>query len=606
MNLHLNHPTVRRAKSFFLGLAVAGGLCAQAPAWDDPNVNRINTEQPRAHYLPEQSLCLNGTWKFLQVDNPSLTPAGFFRPDYDAAAWHDIAVPGNWQLQGDYDPPIFTNIKYPFPVNPPHAPKDHNPTGLYRTTFTLDEGWADRAVFIRFDGVQSAMTLWVNGANNRKNLQSRSIRYLFGDETWQWERGRMAEAKARTTAFARGKCVFFSQAGLDDDDTDRNFRATDRAEWVFRCPRCAAEQPYLWENLRWDAAAKNPDSRTWDMARVRASVRLVCPHCGNALPYSPATLRALNASARFVAQNPRAPSTHRGFHWNAISTMDWRDLAVQFLSAKAVAHRGDVSELRTFVQQRLALAWKEDAEAEALVETTVNEGRFRLGDAWAAEAFFDAQTAQVVPAGTDWAASAGLPRLRFLTADVQEDFFYWTVRAWSADGCSRLLACGMAQSFDELTALRARWDVYPIFTFIDCGFRTPQVLSFCAKNNFTALRGSALNEWNFPGKTRAYFSPRENVACGNGLFARRHFFSNLRMKDILHELRSGRTAATWEIPADAPAHYVKQLASERRNNEKEIWEQIGKLPNHFFDCEVMQICGAVMLALIGNAPPPQA
>lgn len=453
---------------------------------------------------------------------------------------------------------------------------------------------------------QNGMTLWVNGANNRKNLQSRSIRYLFGDETWQWERGRMAEAKARTTAFARGKCVFFSQAGLDDDDTDRNFRATDRAEWVFRCPRCAAEQPYLWENLRWDAAAKNPETRTWDMARVRASVRLVCPHCGNALPYSPATLRALNASARFVAQNPRAPSTHRGFHWNALSTMDWRDLAVQFLSAKAVAHRGDVSELRTFVQQRLALAWKEDAEAEALVETTVNEGRFRLGDAWAAEAFFDAQTAQVVPAGTDWAAAAHLPRLRFLTADVQEDFFYWTVRAWSADGCSRLLACGMAQSFDELTALRARWDVYPIFTFIDCGFRTPQVLSFCAKNNFTALRGSALNEWNFPGKTRAYFSPRENVACGNGLFARRHFFSNLRMKDILHELRSGRAAATWEIPADAPAHYVKQLASERRNNEKEIWEQIGKLPNHFFDCEVMQICGAVMLALIGNAPPPQA
>lgn len=452
---------------------------------------------------------------------------------------------------------------------------------------------------------QNGMTLWVNGANNRKNLQSRSIRYLFGDETWQWERGRMAEAKARTTAFARGKCVFFSQAGLDDDDTDRNFRATDRAEWVFRCPRCGAEQPYLWENLRWDAAAKNPETRTWDMARVRASVRLVCPHCGNALPYSPATLRALNASARFVAQNPRAPSTHRGFHWNALSTMDWRDLAVQFLSAKAVAHRGDVSELRTFVQQRLALAWKEDAEAEALVETTVNEGRFRLGDAWAAEAFFDAQTAQVVPAGTDWAAAAHLPRLRFLTADVQEDFFYWTVRAWSADGCSRLLACGMAQSFDELTALRARWDVYPIFTFIDCGFRTPQVLSFCAKNNFTALRGSALNEWNFPGKTRAYFSPRENVACGNGLFARRHFFSNLRMKDILHELRSGRTAATWEIPSDAPAHYVKQLASERRNNEKEIWEQIGKLPNHFFDCEVMQICGAMMLALIGNAPPPQ-
>lgn len=468
--------------------------------------------------------------------------------------------------------------------------------------FNADKNKMRNATMIFSNG----MSLWINGANNRKNLQSRSIRYLFGDETWQWERGRMAEARARTTAFARGKCVFFSQAGIADDDTDRAFLATNRAEWSFACARCGETQPFAWENLRWDPSAKNAATGAWDFARVRESVRLVCPHCGHALAFSPATLRALNASARFVARNPLAPSTLRGFHWNALATMDWRDLAVQFLSAKAIARRGDISELRTFVQQRLALAWKEDAEAEALVETTVNEGRFRLGDAWAAEAFFDAQTAQVVPAGTDWAAAAHLPRLRFLTADVQEDFFYWTVRAWSADGCSRLLACGMAQSFDELTALRARWDVYPIFTFIDCGFRTPQVLSFCAKNNFTALRGSALNEWNFPGKTRAYFSPRENVACGNGLFARRHFFSNLRMKDILHELRSGRAAATWEIPSDAPAHYVKQLASERRNNEKEIWEQIGKLPNHFFDCEVMQICGAVMLALIGNAPPPQA
>lgn len=466
--------------------------------------------------------------------------------------------------------------------------------------FNADKNKMRNATMIFSNG----MSLWINGANNRKNLQSRSIRYLFGDETWQWERGRMAEARARTTAFARGKCVFFSQAGLADDDTDRAFLATNRAEWSFACARCGETQPFVWENLRWDPSAKNAATGAWDFARVRESVRLVCPHCGHALAFSPATLRALNASARFVAQNPLAPSTLRGFHWNALATMDWRDLAVQFLSAKAIARRGDISELRTFYQQRLALPWKDDDEAEALVETAVNEGQFILGEPWAAEAFFDPATARVVPAGAPDADAALLPRLRFLTVDVQNDFFYWALRLWSANGSSRLHSCGIAQTFDELRAVRAREKVYPVFTFVDCGFRTPQVLAFCARHNFTALRGSALNEWNFPGKTKAYFSPRENVAVGNGFSARRHFFSNQRMKDILHELRSGRAAARWEIPRNAPAHYIKQLSAERRNADTGIWEQIGHRPNHFFDCETMQVCAAVMLSLVGRAAPP--
>ncbi len=162
MNLQLNH-MVKCTTSLLVGLTLAGSLCAQTPAWDNPYINRINTEKPRAHYLPAQSMSLNGMWKFQQVNTPAETPDGFFKPDYNVSEWNDMLVPGNWQLHGDYDEPIFTNIKYPFPVNPPHAPKDHNPTGLYRTHFTLDESWNGQAIFIRFDGVQSAMTLWING-----------------------------------------------------------------------------------------------------------------------------------------------------------------------------------------------------------------------------------------------------------------------------------------------------------------------------------------------------------------------------------------------------------------------------------------------------------
>lgn len=443
----------------------------------------------------------------------------------------------------------------------------------------------------------NGMTLWILGANNRKNLQSRSIRYVFGDETWLWERGRMKEAEARTTAFARGKSVFFSQAGFDGDDTDLKFRSTDAREWSFRCPRCGEVQAFAFENLLWDGAAKNSESGAWDLERVRASARLVCPHCGEVFWNSAETRRLLNSTARFVRTNPSAPSTQVGFHWNALATMDWGELAAEFLSARKSASRGNTLALQTFRQQRLALPWQEDEAEQELTRTIVNEGRFRLGDAWSEEGFFDESSGEILPAGTDGAAGT-LPKLRFMATDVQADYFYWTVRGWSARGDSRLLACGMAQSFDELESIRSRWGVPPVFFFIDCGYNTPRVLRFCAEHDFTALRGDSRNEWSFRGENaKRFYSPRERVDCGNGLFARRHFYSNLRMKDILQELRSGRTIATWEIPENAPAHYLKMLSSERRNNEKQIWEQIGHRPNHFFDCEVMSVAGAVMLGL---------
>ena len=74
----------------------------------------------------------------------------------------------------------------------------------------------------------NGMTLWLLGAYNKTNLQRRSIRWLFGDETWRWPVGHMAEAEARTTAFGwLGKCVFMSQGGEENDDTHRKFETTD-------------------------------------------------------------------------------------------------------------------------------------------------------------------------------------------------------------------------------------------------------------------------------------------------------------------------------------------------------------------------------------------
>ncbi|WP_350313564.1 beta-galactosidase [Dickeya fangzhongdai] len=108
----------------------------------------------------EQRQWLNGAWTFSYFPRPEAVPEQWLTQDLtDADA---IAVPSNWQLAG-YDAPIYTNIKYPIPVNPPFVPQD-NPTGCYSLTFLVNADWlAQGQTRIVFDGVNSAFHLWCNG-----------------------------------------------------------------------------------------------------------------------------------------------------------------------------------------------------------------------------------------------------------------------------------------------------------------------------------------------------------------------------------------------------------------------------------------------------------
>ena len=87
--------------------------------------------------------------------------AGFEAVAFDDADWPTIPVPGHWQFHG-YGAPAYTNVPYPFPVDPPFVP-DENPTGEYRRTFELDATWPAGAAVLRFDGVDSAFTAFCNG-----------------------------------------------------------------------------------------------------------------------------------------------------------------------------------------------------------------------------------------------------------------------------------------------------------------------------------------------------------------------------------------------------------------------------------------------------------
>lgn len=104
---------------------------------------------------------LNGSWQFHYAEAPSLVPEGFEKNGFEDSAWATLEVPGHWQLQG-FGKPHYTDLYYPFPVDPPRVPSD-NPTGCYRRSFHIPAAWKDRQIVLRFEGVDSAFHVWVNG-----------------------------------------------------------------------------------------------------------------------------------------------------------------------------------------------------------------------------------------------------------------------------------------------------------------------------------------------------------------------------------------------------------------------------------------------------------
>jgi beta-galactosidase len=145
--------------------------------WEDPAIVGINKEPGHCTLVPYRNLqmalkcdrqasrqykSLNGNWKFCWSEKPADRPVTFYRLRYDVSDWATIPVPSNWQMHG-YGRPIYLNMRYPFPVNPPHIPHDYNPVGSYRTEFRIPPGWKNRQIFLHFDGIKSASYIWING-----------------------------------------------------------------------------------------------------------------------------------------------------------------------------------------------------------------------------------------------------------------------------------------------------------------------------------------------------------------------------------------------------------------------------------------------------------
>ncbi|MEN8201638.1 MAG: glycoside hydrolase family 2 TIM barrel-domain containing protein [Bacteroidota bacterium] len=182
---------MKKLRSYCWRFLVAAAICASTlsneisaiefsgddpPDWENQAVFGINREAPRAWFVPFQDAnkvmvaglwesglirSLNGSWKFHLSQNPGEHPVDFYRDDFNTGEWDMIPVPSNWEMQG-YDYPIYTNIKYPHERNPPYIQKHYNPTGSYKTEFTIPDDWDGKEVYLHFGAVSSAMYVWIN------------------------------------------------------------------------------------------------------------------------------------------------------------------------------------------------------------------------------------------------------------------------------------------------------------------------------------------------------------------------------------------------------------------------------------------------------------
>ncbi len=131
-------------------------------------VNREKAHSDHTYTTKDGNLrqSLNGTWKFNYTEHPDSRPADFYKTEFDVTSFDDIIVPGHIQLQG-YDKPQYVNAQYPWEGHeqlvPPQIPKKRNPVGSYVKFFDVDKELLGKETFISFQGVETAIYVWLNG-----------------------------------------------------------------------------------------------------------------------------------------------------------------------------------------------------------------------------------------------------------------------------------------------------------------------------------------------------------------------------------------------------------------------------------------------------------
>lgn len=440
----------------------------------------------------------------------------------------------------------------------------------------------------------------VHTAGESKNDYQRiSVRYVLIDEAWLLKHGYMGEARARLHDRWDGRTVIVSQGGeqhliLAAERRERElfsaWKQTDCRVWSMVCPECGEVAPWKMPGIIY---ADSSDDR-----EVIESARYFCQTCETKFEDRLEIRRALSGASRYEITNPNGMPNHHG--WTAAGPglfhITWGELALGWKKANEAKRGGDLEPLKIFIQKRLAQFWKEEEDAPDVI----------LGaSGYQIEAHADGSLIES-------------EAYRFATIDRQNDHFWAEVRAWRADGFSRLLYFDKLPTVEACRAVQLQYRVKDDFTGEDARHMPSEVYEDCARFGWVALFGDDIDGYDHHPRAggkpvKKFYSPLKKAMSPSGKVVRYLRWSNEKVKDILFSFCAGRGPG-FQVPDDIdnPAlpeneRYHRQIRAEvKRDVVKKGSTKIARRyvrtrrHNHAIDTEAENIVFALIKGVVAD------
>jgi len=428
-------------------------------------------------------------------------------------------------------------------------------------------------------------TLRLRGSNSPNNLASFSAERIKLDEVDKWPGESSREAPAvdlaidRTKAYeeVRKVCII-STPTIEYGALWQYYLRGSQEKFHVPCVYCGFKQElqFLWGkgkgSLWWPDECLRSDG-TYDLDLVARETRYQCVQCGGLIHNDQKKL--MNSEGEWVKTNPNAPSDHRSFHISALYSPfeTWGGIAKSSLQSK-----GSAGRMHNFLNSYLGLPWVRQA---TIVKRSVIREIVEISPSY---------RRRELPIR---------PIVMTMTVDVQQENFWWVIRAWENTGVSYLIDYGAAISYEDLKEI--------ISTEYEFDGQKYKIYKAMIDSGYTAKRKSGVYDWCLA--TGGKFFPSKGATKSQGLRSSvRHSAIDHRQAKLVLETydddiykeelyrsrikeRSGRA---WYLPVDITNEYIEQLTAERlvertspRGGIEFVWES--SRDNHLGDCEKMQL-----------------
>jgi len=457
---------------------------------------------------------------------------------------------------------------------------------------------------------------------NPSNAQSLSLRYVFNDECFIWDKGLLWETHKRATQWWNRRIVNASTPGDVDTDLDKCFEAGDKRERRMMCPNCAQLQvPDFGKHIKWPTNEITKPNGRWNFDAVKRETRFVCEHCGAKIPHTEENSRLMNERGDYLVTNESAPFDQVSFRWNALvlspSVLTWGDLAAEWIVASKAWKAGYQEPMREFNTKREAKSFN-PKKINPFENLPVIELQSPEADAGGRQKFWELQD------------------FIFMGVDVQMHSFFVLVMAFGAGGDECAIFGAEVYNWSDVEEIQKRYGVADEDVMVDWSHRPTEVVQECARRGhwttinrkkhwicWKALVGTddyhfiyqAPNGMKVPlpyswppksGDPSLSFrpdDPRKKDWLGKECQIIR--WSNPSIKDIVIARRDGRVKAVRVETAkgDWNKEYFRQMHSQKKvqvakQYGRSAWKYENFTDDHYLDARCMCTVRAVQKGLI--------